>query len=101
MKYQLYVTDKADHLIRNHLLFIGSVSKQAAKKQASEFKSSFKKIAEDPKAHPFFEGQYIPYNKYHKFVVSKRYIVLYQIIESVIYIDYVIDTRTDYSWLIK
>ena len=83
------------------MAFIGNVSKESAVKLNHEFQTSIKKIEADPKSYPFFSGDYIPNNKYRKYVVSKRYIIIYQVIEDIISIDYVVDTRTDYSWLLK
>ena len=37
---------------------------------------------------------------FHKYVVSKRYVVLYQIKDKTVYVDYIIDTRQDYTWLL-
>lgn len=43
---------------------------------------------------------YIMPNKYHKMFVEKRYLVLYQIQDDVVYVDYILDCRKNYSWLI-
>ena len=101
MKYQLFISDKANGQIKNHIIFVSNVSKEAGKKLNQEFQHSIKTIAKDPAIYPFFDGQYIPYSKYHKYVVTKRYIILYQIINDTVYVDYVIDTRTDYQWLVR
>ena len=50
---------------------------------------------------PFFEEPYIPPNKYHKMFVEKWYLVLYQIKDDTVYVDYILDCRKDYSWLIS
>lgn len=52
-----------------------------------------------PNRFPFFEEMYISTNKYHKMYVEKYYLVLYQIKDDTVYIDYVVDCRQDYSWL--
>ncbi len=51
-------------------------------------------------AFPYFEEMYIPPNKYHKMFVEPWYIILYQIQDNTVYIDYILDSRKDYPWLI-
>ena len=53
------------------------------------------------KKYPFFNEPYIPQNKYHKMFVETGYIVLYQILDDKVYVDYILDCRQDYGWLIK
>jgi len=101
MKYNLIISNKANILIKQHISFVGNVSKDAAKKLNKEFKDAIKNIASAPTSYQLFDGKFVPYSKYRKYVISKRYIVIYQIKEETIYIEYVIDTRTDYSFLIK
>ncbi|MBQ0035453.1 MAG: type II toxin-antitoxin system RelE/ParE family toxin [Firmicutes bacterium] len=101
MKYKIVISNKANQLIKNHLLFLANVSKESARKLNKEFKSAIKKIAEDPKMYQLFECEFIPYGKYRKYVVSKRYLIIYHIKEDSIFVDYVIDTRSDYSWLVR
>jgi len=34
-------------------------------------------------------------------VVDNRYLILYQIKDLAVYVDYIIDGRQDYSWLVR
>ena len=43
---------------------------------------------------------YVPKNKYHKMFIEKWYLVLYQIQDDTVYVDYILDCRQDYSWLV-
>lgn len=49
----------------------------------------------------FFNEEYIPPNKYRKMFIKKWYLILYQIQEDVVYVDYILDYRKDYQWLDK
>ena len=53
-----------------------------------------------PERCPFFNESYIPANKYHKLIVEKNYFILYQIKDSVVLVEYILDCRQDYQWLI-
>ena len=87
-------------MLQRHIAFIANVSKKAARDQKKEIVDAIKRLKEDANIYPFFENKFIPKNKYHKYVISKRYIILYQIKDDVVYVDYIIDTRQDYSWLL-
>lgn len=54
-----------------------------------------------PNRFPFLEEEYMPPNKYHKMYVKKWFIIIYQIKDNVVYVDYILDCRKDYSELIK
>ena len=100
MKYTIIVSDKASDMLQRHIAFIANVSKKATRDQKKEIVDAIKRLKEDANIYPFFENEFIPKNKYHKYVISKRYIILYQIKDDVVYVDYIIDTRQDYSWLL-
>lgn len=100
MKYTIIVSDKASDMLQKHIAFIANVSKKAARDQKKEIVDAINRLKEDANIYPFFENEFIPKNKYHKYVISKRYIILYQIKDDVVYVDYIIDTRQDYSWLL-
>ena len=40
-------------------------------------------------------------NKYHKMFVEKWYLILYQIKDQIVYVDYIVDCRQDYRWLVR
>ena len=54
-----------------------------------------------PQRFSYFEELNITPNKYHKMFVEKWYMVLYQIQDDTVYVEYVLDCRKDYSWLIR
>ena len=101
MKYRITVSEKANALIKRHIAFIANVSKSAARKQLKEFETSLKKLEDQPERYPFFEAPYIPADKYHKLIIDSRYLFLYIIKDNEVSIEYVLDCRQDYSWLIK
>ena len=100
MKYKVIVSEKAKEMLKRHIAFIANVSKESARKQKDIIIQSIKSLKNDAGIYPFFESEFIPKNKYHKFVISKRYIILYQIRDNIVYVDYIIDTRQDYKWLL-
>ena len=54
-----------------------------------------------PHRYPFFEAEFMPANKYHKMFVANWYLILYQIQDDTVYVDYILDCRKDYGWLLR
>ena len=100
-RYKVIVSDRAKRLLGIHIRFIAQVSKEAAARQKDELLKAMRSLERMPERFLFFEEQYIPSNKYHKMFVEKCYIILYQIKDDTVYIDYILDCRTDYSWLLE
>ncbi len=81
--------------------FMAKVNKAAAIKVKEELMNAMHSLQQMPQRFPFFEGTYIPPNKYHKMYVPKWYLILYQIRDDTVYVDYILDCREDYNWLIQ
>lgn len=62
---------------------------------------AIRSLKEMPERFPFLEAEFIPYNKYHKMFVEKWYLILYQIKDQTVYVDYIVDCRQDYGWPIR
>ena len=100
-KYKVIVSDRARRMLGTHIRFMAQVNKDAAKAKKQELMEAMHSLERMPQRFPFFEEAYIPTNKYHKMFVSKWYLVLYQIQDDTVYVDYILDCRKDYSWLIR
>ena len=100
-KYKVIVSDRAKRMLGTHIRFMAQVNKDAAKTKKPELMEAMRSLERMSQRFPFFEEAYIPTNKYHKMFVSKWYLVLYQIQDDTVYVDYILDCRKDYSWLIR
>ena len=87
--YEVIISDKAKRMLGTHIKFIAQVNKEAARK---------KKFM--PQRYPFFENPYIPHSKYHKLYVENWYLILYQIKDNHVEVDYILDCRQDHEWLL-
>ncbi len=99
--YQIIVSDKAKIMLGTHLRFLAQVNKSAAREQKDKIMGAIQSLSKMPQRYPFFGEEPIPANKYHKMFIEKRYIVLYQVKEDTVYVEYIIDCRQDYGWLIQ
>ena len=100
-KYKVIVSDRAKQMLGIHIRFMAQVNKDAAIAKKKELMAAMRSLDHMPQRFPFFEEAYIPTNKYHKMFVAKWYLVLYQIQDDTVYVDYILDCRKDYSWLIR
>lgn len=99
-KYSVIISDRAKNMLGVHLRFIARVNKDAALKTKEDLMKAMRSLHQMPQRFPFFEAPYIPPNKYHKLFVPKWYLVLYQIRDNTVYVDYIVDCRKDYDWLL-
>ncbi len=99
-KYQVIVSDRSAAMLINHVRFLANVSVSAAQELRNDIISAAKELEKLPQRHPWFYYEGLPANKYRKKLVAKRYLLIYQIIDKNVYIDYVLDCRQDYKWLL-
>jgi len=100
-KYQVIISDRAKRMLAAHIRFMAQVSNKAAVAKKKEIMTALRSLEQMPYRFPFFDEPYIMPNKYHKMFVKKWYLILYQIRDDIVYVDYILDCRGDYSWLIK
>lgn len=98
--YRVIVSDRAKQMLGTHIRFLAQVSKEAIGKKKALI-AAMRSLEHMPQRFPFFEEAYIPPNKYHRMFVERWYLVLYQIRDETVYVDYILDCRKDYSWLIR
>ena len=101
MKYQVIISDRAKEMLGMHLRFLAQVNRPASAKLKDRFVEERRSLQEMPQRYPFFNENYMPANKYHKLYVENWYLVLYQIKDDTVYVDWIVDCRQDYQWLLR
>ena len=87
--YKVIVSDRAKQMLGMHIRFIAQISKEAARKKKKQLTEAIRSLAFMPQRYPFFENPYIPHGKYHKMYVESWYLVLYQIKDDRVEVDYI------------
>ena len=100
-KYKVIVSDKAKKMLGEHIRFMAKVNKKAAALKKKEIMTAMRSLCQMPQRFPFFEEFYIVPNRYHKMFIEKWYLVLYQIQDDTVLVEYILDCRKDRDWLIK
>ena len=99
--YKVIVSDRARHILAGHVRFLAQKSPAAARKIKNDLIDAIRSLHQMPERLPFLKAEFIPPNKYHKMFVEKWYLILYQIKDQAVYVDYIVDCRQDYGWLVK
>lgn len=101
MKYKVIISDRAKEMLGRNIRFLAQINQSAATKLKSRLMEEIRSLQEMPQRYPFFNENYIPANKYHKLYVENWYLVLYQMKDDTVYVDWIVDCRQDYQWLMK
>lgn len=99
-RYRVIISDRAKRMLGTHIRFMAQVNKDAASAKKKQIMEALRSLSRMSQRFPFFEEDYMPSNKYHKMFIEKWYLVLYQIQDDTVYVDYILDCRKDYDWLV-
>lgn len=100
-RYHVIVSERSAQMLVSHAAFLAQVSPKAAERLTAEFEKTAISLETMPQRCPWLTGQYIPKNAYRFILFEKRYMIIFQIVDDIVYADYVVDCRQDYEWLIR
>lgn len=100
-KYHVIVSERATQMLISHAVFLAQVSPEAAERLTVEFEKIANSLEIMPQRCSWIVGEYIPRNAYRFIMFEKRYMIIFQIVDDIVYADYVVDCRQDYGWLIR
>jgi plasmid stabilization system protein ParE len=100
-QYKVIVSDRARQMLAGHVRFLAQKSPSAARRIKNELMDAIRSLSIMPERFPFLNVEFMPLNKYHKMFVEKWYLILYQIKDQIVYVDYILDCRQDYGWLVR
>jgi ParE toxin of type II toxin-antitoxin system, parDE len=99
-RYTVIVSEKAVEMLLAHVRFLVNVSEEAAQHLVSDFNYAAKSLETFPDRNTWLSDPTLPINKYRKMMFGKRYLIIYQIKTDKMYLDFVVDCRQDYAWLL-
>lgn len=100
-RYNIIVSDVATQMLVSHAAFLAQVSTSAAERLVDAFEYTTKTLECMPQRCPYVKGDYIDKKAYRFILFEERYMLIFQIEDDTVYVDYVVDTRQDYSWLLN
>ena len=95
------VSDRAKRMLLSHIRFLAEANPDVAETAKERILAGIRSLKNMPMRRPFFQAEFIPPNKYHRMFIENWYLVLYQIKGLTVYVDYIVDCRQDYRWLVK
>lgn len=99
-KYTIIVSECAKQMLVSHAAFLAQTSVKAAQRLADSFEKTANTLEFMPQRCAWLTNEFIPRNMYRYLLFEKRYMLIFQIKDNTVYVDYVIDCRQDYEWLI-
>ncbi len=98
--FTVIIAEEAAQMLVSHARFLAQVNEAAALRLIEDFQSKAKSLEQYPERNPVLMDPLITPGKYRKLLLEKRYLLIYQVKGSVVYVDAVVDTRQDYGWLL-
>lgn len=100
-KYRVIVSERAAQMHVSHVAFLSQqVSLETAERMTTKFEKAANSLQLIPQRCPLLTGKYISRNTYRFILLEKCYMIIFQIVDDIVYADYVVDCRQDYSWFI-
>ena len=98
--FKVIISDEAAQMLVLHAKFLAQVSETAAISLIAEFNEKAKSLEQYPERNPWLSDSLGTAGKYRKFLMAKRYLLIYQVKGNNVYVDAVVDCRQDYGWLL-
>lgn len=98
--YRVVISKRAAQQLVNHAAFAAQLDEKLARKLVSDFQQAAASLERFPFRNPIMRSEVFTVEKYRKLIFDRYHILLYQIKEQTVYVEYVIDGRQDYQWLL-
>jgi len=100
-EYTVIIQTSAAKMLVDHAFFLAQVSETAAERLTDEFFAKSKTLEHMPERCPWLCGYSIPEKKYRKLIFEDNYMLVFQIVKETVYVDAMVDCRSEYHWLLN
>ncbi len=100
-RYEVVVSERAARQLVEHAAFAARLEERLAHRLVADFRAAAGSLRHFPYRNPVLRAEPFPTEKYRKLVFGGRYLLIYQIRGERVYVEYVVDGRQDYQWLIQ
>ena len=94
VKFQVIVSKRAAQQLMEHAAFTAQLDERLAYQLVTDFRTAAASLQLFPYRNPVLRSEVFPAEKYRKMII-------YQIKGERVFVEYVIDGRQDYQWLIQ
>ena len=99
-EYNVNVSDRAAKMLASHAAFLAQVNRSTAERLVASFEEAAKSLKVMPHRCSWLKDEYLPKNKYRILVFENRYMLVFQIKDNTVYIEYILDCRQDNSFIV-
>lgn len=99
-KYKVVISERAKRMLGTHIRFLAQVSKTAAASKKKQILDELASLTDMPQRFPPADSGDVISNSYRKMYIANWYLAIYHICEDTVFVDYILDCRQDYEWLI-
>jgi mRNA-degrading endonuclease RelE of RelBE toxin-antitoxin system len=92
-RYQVVIDPAANDRMYAHFAFLAQVSEPAAQRLLNTLVQDIQSLESMPTSNSPFERSFLPFGKYRYKLSAKRYRIVYQIVNSTVYVDDIQDCR--------
>lgn len=100
-QYKVLISPHAFRMLDRQVRFVAEISATAANKLRESVISEIHKLRKMPERYPLLNDPHLVAQPYRVLYVPKWTLVFYHIVDNEVWIDYIVDARQDYSWLIE
>ena len=94
-KYNVIISEDAINLLDSHAEFMARVNKNAARKLVDSVLEDIESLSELPERCPVYDNEFVPRGRYRQFLSCKRYLIIFEIADATVYVDFILDCRKD------
>lgn len=98
--YQVEISEQAAKMLVNHADFMSAVSVAAAERLVVLFEETADSLRQMPHRGTWLNSEGVPHYTYRYLLFGKWYLLIYRVIEDTVFVDYVVDGRQEFRWLI-
>ena len=99
-RFEVRISGQARQMLMDHVFFLANINPTAAEALRTDMIANIQSLETFPERFPYLEPDNRK-NPYRKMFVPKWYLVLYMIEGDQVFVDYVLDCRQDYRWLLE
>ena len=99
-RFEVRISGQARQMLIDHVFFLANLDPAAAEALRADMIANIQSLETFPERFPYLEPDNRK-NPYRKMFVPKWYLVLYLIEGDQVFVDYVLDCRQDYRWLLE
>ena len=99
--FQVIVSKRAAQQLVEQAAFVARIEERLAHQLVADFRKAAASLQSFPYRNPIQRTDFFVTEKYRKMLFGKCYLLIYQIKGERVFVEYVIDGRQDYQWLLR